>query len=85
MLKRRKKIIRAESMDDTKEIVYSRHNRNGTSMNSQRLWQHVQGLHRFNSDMVLVLRGARGEDLSYLTKKLSLIDNHLQRKVNLPQ
>lgn len=30
-----------KGMDDTKETVYSRHNRTDSQMNSQRLWQHA--------------------------------------------
>ena len=43
-------------MDDTKETVSSRHSRTDAHMNSQRLWKHAQGSHRFKPERVPVLR-----------------------------
>lgn len=48
-----------------------------------RLWQHEQNLHRFKPDRIPALRWGSGHRLPSLTKKLSLIDNHLQRKTQL--
>lgn len=36
-------------MDESKEIMSSRYNRIDAHINSQRLWQHTQGLHRFKA------------------------------------
>jgi hypothetical protein len=44
-------------MEDSNEIVSSRYNRSETLKNSQRLWQHIQGLHRFKLDGVPALKG----------------------------
>lgn len=51
-------------MEHTKETRLSRHNRADTRVNSERhhvnserLWQHVQGLYRSKPDRILVLRG----------------------------
>lgn len=41
----------------TTETVSSRHTRAEAQMNSQRLWQHAQDVHKFKSDRVSVLRG----------------------------
>lgn len=40
----------------TKETTASRHNSTDALVNSQRLWQHSQGLHRSKTQGVLVLR-----------------------------
>ena len=37
-------------MDDSMETVSYRHDRTDAHMNSQRLWQHAQGLHSFKSE-----------------------------------
>jgi hypothetical protein len=37
-------------MDDSKETTSSRHNEAEADINSQSLWQHAQGLHRFKPD-----------------------------------
>lgn len=45
-----KRLKEQERVDDTKVTVSTRHNRTDTHINSQRLWQHVQGQHRFKPD-----------------------------------
>jgi len=50
----RKKVVRPR---ETKETVSSRHNRVNTHMNSHRLRQHAQGLHRFKPDGPSAMRG----------------------------
>ena len=67
----------SEGMEDTKATRPSRYNRADTHMNSQKLWQHEQGLHGSKPDGASVLRGE--VDIS-LTQKLSLIENHSQRE-----
>jgi hypothetical protein len=49
-------------MEDFKEAVSSRHNRTDAHMNSQRLWQCAQGLHRSKSEGVPALRWGRDLD-----------------------
>jgi hypothetical protein len=41
-----------EQIHDTKEIVSSRNNRTAVHKNSQSLWQHYKGLHKFKPDMI---------------------------------
>lgn len=50
-----------------------------TFMSSQRLQQHAKGLQRSVPDGITVLRGSEHNSPS-LTRKLSQIDNYLQRK-----
>ena len=64
--------------------MFSRHNRTDTLMNTQRLWQHAQGLHRFKADGDPVLRGESGHALPFITRKLPSIDNHLPRRHYFP-
>lgn len=79
------KILRAESVDNIKETVSSRHNRTNVHINSQRLRLLVQGLHKVKSYKVPVLKLGREHELPLLTKKLSLIDNYsLRNKQFLP-
>lgn len=70
----------------TTETVSSRHTRADTHMNSQRLWQHAQDVHKFKSDRVSVLRGeVEGKQTQgpTLTKKLSTVDTHWQREKSI--
>ena len=55
--KRSGKIVRSSGDENTKEFVPSRHKRTDAHMNSQRLREHTQGLHRSKPDGVLVLIG----------------------------
>lgn len=43
-------------MDDTKEIVSSRHNMTDGLMKPQRLWWHAQGLHNYKTDGILMVK-----------------------------
>lgn len=45
---------------------------------THRDWQYTQGMNKSKS----ALRGRSGHKVTSLTKKLTLIDNHLQRKKN---
>lgn len=47
---------------------------------SQRLWQRIEGLHRFMLDGVPGLREGHGHGLPTLTKKLSVTDTHWPRE-----
>lgn len=64
-------------MDDFKEAVSTRPNRDGAHVSSPTLWQHAQGVHRFPPDRILAPRGGSGYGLLSLTVKLSSTDNLL--------
>lgn len=49
-------------------------------MNTQRQWQHAQGLHSSKPGGIPVLRRESGHVLHCPTKKLLPVDNHLRRK-----
>lgn len=52
------KLQETEGMDDPTAIMFSQYiSRTDAHMNSQRLWQHVQGLHRFKPVGVPALTG----------------------------
>jgi hypothetical protein len=59
---------------DFKETVSASYNRTGAHMNSQRLWQHAQDLHRVKPDRVPEQRGGSGHEISLLDKKLCFVD-----------
>lgn len=52
-----KKEVKWFLIDNSPEIVTSTHSRTDTHMNSQRLQQYAQGLHRFKTDQVPALKG----------------------------
>lgn len=66
-------------MGDTKRTRRSRHNRPGAHMDSQRLRQRAQGLHRCAPDGVLELKD-KWTDAPSLTQKKFPIYNHLQNE-----
>ena len=47
-------------MDDTKELLFSEHNRDDTHMNSKRLGQHIQDLHKFKPSKIPAWRRESG-------------------------
>lgn len=63
--------------DDTKEARPSKHSKTDAQMNSQRLWQHAQGLPGSAPDVVPVIREEVDASPPSLTQQLSLTDNHL--------
>ena len=63
-------------MNDSKETLSSRYDSTEEHMNSQNL-QH----HRFKSDGIPALREGRGQELPFLTKKLSPIEIHCKGKI----
>lgn len=48
-------------VDDYKETMSFRHNRTDSFINSQRLWQHTQHLHRFKPDGIPARRLGSGK------------------------
>ena len=50
LIRRGRKSIRANWLEDTNKTRLFRHNKNKTCINSQRFWQHAQGLHKFGTD-----------------------------------
>lgn len=81
MLKRMEKDFKEVKMDDSQEIVSTRHSRTVGHMNLFRLWQQAQGfLHMSKPGGLPTLRGGSRSGLPSLTKKLSESDNKLQRK-----
>jgi hypothetical protein len=66
-------------MGDIKETRPSRHNRADAPTNSQRLWQHTQGLHKPKTDGVPSEMGKQTQVPS-LIQKLSPTDIRLQWK-----
>ena len=54
------RLYEPEVIGDSKKRVSSRNSRIDVHINSQRLWQHAQGIHRFTSVGVPVLRGESG-------------------------
>lgn len=67
-------------MDDIKESVFQMQ-QDYEHMNSQRVWQHTQGLHRSEPDGVPVQRWEGRLDLPSPSKKLTPISNHKQKKI----
>lgn len=51
------------------DTASSRHNMIDAHVNSQRLWLHVQGLHRFKPGKKAGLRRKREQKVTVLTKK----------------
>lgn len=66
-------------MDISREAVSFNH----AHTNSQRLWQHTQGLHRFEPEGVPVLRGGSGHNFPPLAEKLGEIDTCWQRETQI--
>lgn len=52
-----------------------RPNQSDTQINAQRLWQHEQGLHRYKSDEVPVLRRGNRHKFLFTTNNMSSIAN----------
>lgn len=67
-------------MEYSKETMCFRHNRTNAHVNSQRPREDAQGLHRFKPDGVPVMRGKSGQKPPSITKELSPVSIHLQRK-----
>lgn len=67
-------------MDDSKEILSSRHNRTDAHKNSQRLWKHNQVSCRFEPDRSPSLRGGSGHGLPPSNKKTSKTNTELKGK-----
>lgn len=76
---RAERLQKPEGMEDSTKTA-SRHSRNDAHMNSQILWQHALGLHRFTPVRVPVLRRGSDEEIQTLARKLSAIDTRLQRE-----
>ena len=72
-----------KGMEDMKEQRPSEHSKTEVHVNSQRLWQHAQGLQRSVPEGSLELKEVETSPPS-LTQKLSLIDNNLQMKMQFP-
>lgn len=70
-----------KGMDETKLTVFSRHNRTDADMNSQSLWQHSPGMHRFKQAGVPVLKADLGWGREY--EFPSLIKRQMYTKENL--
>lgn len=66
-----------ERRDYSKETVYIC-NRTDTYVNSEAVT--CTGMHRLKPDGISALRHQDGNEPPFLTRKLSVIDNHLQRK-----
>lgn len=66
-------------MGDAKKNLFSSHNRTDIHMNSQRLWQYAQNLYKSKTNRIPTLKIGSGDQLWSLTKKLSLIDNHVKK------
>lgn len=70
MWKMRRKDYESDVRNETREMASSRHRKRAVHMNSQKLWQHVQGLHRFKSDRFPGLGGRSGHGVPLLIQKL---------------
>ncbi|XP_041910475.1 zinc finger protein 883-like [Arvicola amphibius] len=69
-----------EAKNDSNEMVFFRHNRNHACISSQRLWQHIQDVYRFIAHGDPALKGRTTHRFPTLTKNLSAIDTHSQRR-----
>ena len=61
--KRQKAYIKAKKLEDTKKTVSSRY-KTDPCMNSQRLWQHAQGLHRLKSEWILPVAMSKEQQMA---------------------
>lgn len=77
------KLQEPEMVVDAQKITSSRPNRTAIHGSSWRLWQHTQGLHRFESDKILVLRRRGGHRILLPTKKLFAIDTCWERVASM--
>lgn len=88
ILIKKKEIVCEEDLEgvyDSNKTMSSRHNKTDAHMNSQRLWQHAQGLHRFKPEGVPALRRGHGHGFLLLTKQLSSIDTLIKVKISFSQ
>lgn len=71
-------------MNDFNKTVSSRQNRADILINVQRLWQHAQDLHRFNSDKIQALKNFHLHKALPLTKKQFGLDTFWERLKQFP-
>lgn len=69
MQRKRQKDLKIQRVDDAKKTLSFRHDRADAEVNSQRLWQRAQSLHRFKPDQISARSRGAEHGALFLTKK----------------